>query len=185
LKRKYIYNISSANAEAHSDRQRITGLFLLAKMIEIQLTKGMVAIVDDDCPLHILEKKWQYHPNGYAQGKGPKINGKQSLLYMHRVIMDAPKGFEVDHINNNRLDNRKENLRICTSSQNKMNTKYKNKAGYRGVSINCSGKYRALIRFDGKNIHLGVFITAKEAAIAYNEAAVKYHGEFANLNKID
>ena len=155
-------------------------------MIEIRLTQGKVALVDDDCPIHILEMKWHCSSFGYARHTINYSNAKKEVVYLHRLIIDAKKGMQVDHINQDKLDNRKENLRLCNFSQNQANTSHrKNKSGYRGVSLKKSGRYISLIRFDNKTIYLGLFPTAKEAAIAYNEAAVKYHGEFANLNKID
>lgn len=155
-------------------------------MIEIKLTQGKVAIVDDDCPIDILKMKW-YYGSKYAV-RNMNIGGKIIKIILHRLILDAPKGMQVDHINGNRLDNRRENLRICTQAENCKNRKESknNTSGYKGVSI-CSQtkKYKAVIQLNRKKIFLGRFKTAKEAAIAYNEAAVKYHGEFANLNKID
>jgi hypothetical protein len=97
--------------------------------------------------------------------------------------MGFPKGF-VDHKNGNSLDNRKENLRLCTIQQNSFNRKPKNgklKVFYLNKSSN---KYSAQIGFNNKKIYLGQFKSKEEAAKAYNEAAIKYFGEFACLNKI-
>ena len=102
--------------------------------------------------------------------------------------MKPEKGYVIDHIDGNSLNNQKNNLRICTQSQNCSNQKIgkSNTSGYKGVSYNKGqGKYNSRIRFNKKLIHLGYFVNLKDAARAYNEAAVKYHGEFANLNKID
>jgi hypothetical protein len=156
-------------------------------MIEIQLTKGMVAIVDDDCPIEILEYKWQYHPKGYAK-RISTLKGKKTGIFMHREIIGANKNEQVDHVNGDKLDNRKCNLRLCTNSQNQSNRKIskKNTSGFKGVQPHVrNGKMVARITVNKKNIYLGLFDSAKDAAIAYNEAAIKYHGEFANLNKID
>lgn len=161
--------------------------FFCLYMKEIQLSKGKIAIVDDNCAIEILERNWHYHNRGYA-GTNVIKNGKRGIILMHRVIMDAPKGVEVDHVNGNKLDNRKENLRLCTHAQNMQNKKiYKsNIQGFKGLTfIKGTGNIRARINKNGKEINLGMFATAEEAAKAYNEAAIKYFGEFANLNKID
>lgn len=106
---------------------------------------------------------------------------------VHRTIMNASNGMLVDHINHNKLDNRKTNLRICTNQQNQMNRK-SNKVGtskYKGVSFDKTfGKWRAAIMFNKKYIHIGRFMCEHEAAKAYNERAKKLFGEFAYLNDI-
>jgi hypothetical protein len=92
---------------------------------------------------------------------------------------------EVDHINHNGLDNRRINLRIATARQNKQNTKIQksNTSGYKGVTKDRT-KWRAMIRISGKRVHLGMFDDKRDAAIAYNRAAIKYHGDFACINDI-
>lgn len=104
-------------------------------------------------------------------------------LHLHRLIVD----FEiVDHINRNRLDNRKANLRSATHGQNMVNTgpQKRNRSGYKGVYIN-KKSYRVRITSNGKSVYIGTYKTAVEAALAYDEAAKKYHGEFAYLNLPD
>lgn len=103
-------------------------------------------------------------------------------IMMHRLVMgDACVGFVVDHINGDGLDNRRSNLRLCTQRENSRNRRPNN--GYRGVSWKVDvGKWRSRIMVDRKEINLGVFDTAEEAAVAYNEAAIKHFGEFAKLN---
>lgn len=98
--------------------------------------------------------------------------------------MNTPKELDTDHINRNGLDNRKENLRLCTIKQNSYNAKLskRNSSGYKGVSKTWNGKWRARIRVNDIEKHLGVFFTSKEAAQVYDNAAQKYYGEFANLN---
>ena len=111
-------------------------------MKKITLTQGKEAIVDDDDYEMLMEYKWcaQKRITGifYVARSTPKdSSGKQKiLLLMHREITNAPKGMEVDHINGNPLDNRKENLRICTNQQNAMNRgkRSDNTSGYKGVS---------------------------------------------------
>ena len=115
---------------------------------------------------------------------------KEKTVLMHRFIINAPKDMEIDHINGNGLDNRKSNLRICTRSQNAANHKLlsSNKSGYTGVHYANTEKRRkrwvASLRANGKKKIIGRFYTREEAAIVYNEAAIKYHGKFARLNLI-
>jgi hypothetical protein len=120
-----------------------------------------------------------------------KSRGKESL---HRVICGAIKGEYVDHINSNKLDNRFENLRVCTFAQNMQNRdkrKGQNKSSkYKGVyperrNPNLKNIWGARIKVNGKTISLKYYLTEKEAALAYNEAAIRLHGSFASLNIID
>lgn len=109
-----------------------------------------------------------------------------NTLYMHRLIMDVYDEREVDHKNRNCLDNRRENLRIATTSQNRMNRgKFEGSysSPYKGVSQR-GKKWRAQITLDKKVMHIGSFSTELEAARAYNEAATRLHGEFAKLNDL-
>ena len=107
---------------------------------------------------------------------------------MHREILKCPKGLFIDHINRNGLDNRKNNLRVCSKSQNMMNTLIpkNNTSGYKGVSWSKRDKkWMAYIKIKNKFNNLGYFNIKEQAALAYNDAAKKYHGEFARLNKIE
>ena len=146
----------------------------------ITLNHDKETIVDDDDYEFLSQFKWHVIRN-YAK------RGKDGML-MHRVIMGLGKGDqrEVDHINGNRLDNRRCNLRICDSVGNNRNCSMQknNKSGYKGVRYYYKGKWRAEIQIFGRTIHLGCFADKKDAARAYNEAAKKYFGEFARLNVI-
>lgn len=122
---------------------------------------------------------------GYARSRYPRDkNNKQKQINMHRLIMNVtdPK-IQIDHINMNKLDNRKQNLRTCNQSQNQANTlaAKRNKTGFKGVRFK-TGKYEAVIWKD-KQIYLGRYNTAQEAAKVYNKKAKELFGEFANLNK--
>jgi len=103
---------------------------------------------------------------------------------MHKFLMQTPKGMHTDHINGNGLDNRRSNLRVCTPSQNKMNSKtYRtNKSGFKGVSFYKRDRnWSAQITMNFKKVHLGYFSTPGLAHVAYCNAALKLHGEFANF----
>ncbi len=125
---------------------------------------------------------WCVEGTGYVMSRS---GGKP--IKMHRLILSAPKGIYVDHIDGNPLNNTIENLRMCRKQQNEFNTKIRmdNSSGYKGVSFSKSKRlYRAYINRDGKQYFLGYFLTKEEAAVAYNEAAVVLFGEFARLNQI-
>ena len=109
---------------------------------------------------------------------------------MHRTIMKPKDGIDIDHANKNKLDNRRTNLRLCSRSQNLAN-KFdlnKNRSGYKGVSFfkwgNRKKRWVSQIQFRYKTLRIGYFLTPEDAALAYNEAAKEYYGEFARLNNI-
>lgn len=164
----------------------------IVTMKEIPLTHGKVALVDDcDFDRLIAMGKWHFSAYGYAAKNDYVVlkNGKkaQTIIYMHRIIINAPKGTDVDHCDHQRLNNQRSNLRICTRSQNKMNIKGQanNTSGFKGVSWRKDiNKWRARVNVDGKEINLGCFSDKIEAARVYNASALKYHGEFACLNQI-
>jgi len=141
---------------------------------EIQLTKGQVALVDDEDYEKLSTTKWRAVSYGYAIS----IDGEKGLL-MHRVIMNAKKGEIVDHKNHNTSDNRKENLRIVTHAQNMMNRKRNSNCTLPKGVEKVLNRYRACISKDGKKIHLGTYSSISEAAKVYNKKAVELFGEFA------
>lgn len=116
-----------------------------------------------------------------------KKDGEYKTVYAHRMIMDQPKGMVVDHINHNTLDNRRNNLRVCTQSQNAFNRgiQRQNTSGYKGVHYyRKKKKYCAYIDISRKRIHLGYFESAIEAAKKYNETALFFRGEYAYINNV-
>jgi len=151
----------------------------------IPLSGGKVAIVDESDFERISQWKWYASKSGYAVRNSSRRDGPRHAIFMHRVLVDAVKsdGLEVDHINGNKLDNRKSNLRLATHAQNLRNQKTRRttKTGFRGVDFRPNrGKYRARVAVDGKNMHIGTFSTAIEAHAAYSKVAVQVHGAFAN-----
>lgn len=153
-------------------------------MKSIPLTQGKIALVDDEDFQELNKHKWYFH-QGYALRNIPNGFYKQKSLSMHRQIMKNPEGMEIDHKDMNKLNNQKKNLRLCSLEQNIRNRGIKktNTSGYKGVSWNKSkGKWSSKIVFKRKQIHLGDFDDPENAAHAYDNAAVKYHGEFAKLN---
>ena len=156
----------------------------------INLTRGKVAIVDDSDFKFLNQWNWFCNNNGYAVRNEPTgvKKPRQIAILMHRQIIKTPKGMETDHLNHNRLDNRKSNLRVCIKSQNQWHQKVRSggSSKYKGVSVKTkrNKKFCAAIRFLGKVYLLGSFYNEKDAAIAYNKKAKELHGEFALLNNI-
>jgi hypothetical protein len=150
---------------------------------EIELTRGMVALVDDDDFDELNGFLWRACKNGktwYAIA-----NSGKTTITMHREIMGNPKDLVIDHINCDGLDNRRENLRPCSKQENIQRAgAYKtNSSGYKGVTKTfLSKKYSARIKVNNKHFHLGCYNSLEDAARAYDEAAKKYHGKFAFLN---
>lgn len=145
----------------------------------LTLSRGRFAIVDDEDFLALSLLSWCCHKR-YA---GTTLLGERVL--MHRLLLDCPDSLEVDHVNGDPLDNRKSNLRICTREQNSRNKRksYKNTSGYKGVSWHKRDRrWYSQIEHKSKSMHLGCFKNREAAARAYDEAAVKYFGEFARTN---
>lgn len=144
-------------------------------MAEIGLTNGGVALVDDEDFEFLSRFSWYKNSNGYAASHG---------LLMHRLVMGvSDPSIWVDHRNQERLDNRKSNIRKVTSSENQMNSNRRidNTTGFKGVGKRY-GRFYARIQTKEKRIFLGNFGTAEEAAKAYDNAARKYFGEYARVN---
>jgi len=151
-------------------------------MAFIPLTKGAQVTVDE-CDLDFLSQyKWYLGPGGYAARRQGKT------IFMHHYLVDVPTALhQVDHINGDRLDNRKANLRVCARIDNAKNRimNKNNKSGFKGVYFfRPTKKWQSQIKSDTKRIHLGYFNSKEEAAEAYNRAALIHHREFARLNVI-
>jgi len=151
-------------------------------MKEIKLPQGKTTIVDDENYEWLNQWKWHCNTNGYVM-RTVRTNKVRRNIIMHRVILKLNStDVETDHINRNKLDNRRANLRIATRSQNNTNKDARGKSKYLGVYFT-DGKYPcAQVRFNGKKYYLGLFKTEEDAAKAYDKKALELYGEFANLN---
>lgn len=152
----------------------------------IGLTQGKEAIVSEQDFEELSRWLWRYHNDGYAC-RMERINGKIKTIYMHRQIMNPSDDLHIDHINHDRLDNRRENLRICTNAENRRNQRRSkaNTSGYKGVTWDKKfDKWKAQIGFEGKQIFISYSDDKHEAARKYNEKAVELFGEYARLNEI-
>lgn len=154
-------------------------------MKEIQLNAGMAAIIDDDDFDAVSQFKWYWGFKGYV-GSPIKNGKKRTTVYLARLVMNAPSGAMVDHVNHNTLDNRKENLRLVSSGQNQANRIIdKNRkiktSKYKGVNWHkFSRKWHAQIA--GR--YIGLFESETDAARAYNLAALERFGQYAFLNPV-
>jgi hypothetical protein len=157
----------------------------------IKISKGMEVIVDDDDYDALSKYKWFYSTTGYAARTVylGRENGKEikKNVKMHREILSAAPSSIVDHIDGNPLNNTRSNLRIATPAENVRN-KRKNgtkKTKYKGVYLRPeNGTWRVKIEKNGKQYNIGHFSSEREAAIAYNKAALEMFGEFAKLNEV-
>lgn len=155
-------------------------------MKAIELTRGMVALVDDEDFETLNQFEWQAlfskHGKCYYAVRSEWLAGQNraKTIYMHRQILNAKPGQRVDHKSRASLDNRRENLRFCTHAQNMANSKlgHRNKSGFKGVFRN-HGKWQAAIATK----YIGLFNSPAEAANAYDLAAIAKYGQFACTNK--
>lgn len=149
----------------------------------IMLNNCCVALVDDEDYEWLAVYRWRIHKK---QAPYAVMKIKKELVFMHHLISPPPDGLEVDHKNRNGLDNRRENLRHASRSQNACNRKAWGRSRMKGVywaSWGPSGrKWRAKLTFEGRSIHLGYFDSDQDAGRAYDKAASYYFGEFALLN---
>jgi hypothetical protein len=151
---------------------------------QIPLQNGTCALVDDDDYDRLHRFPWFLSGTGYAVGLVP-VNGRFEPVYLHRLILNAGPDRQVDHVNGNKLDNRRCNLRLATPQQNSQNKRVSplSATHLKGVGWHkrrC--KYHARIQLQGMRCHLGFFEDAESAALAYDAAARTLFGEFAVCN---
>lgn len=138
------------------------------------------AVVDASDFDAIKNIAWTVDARGYVVGRPPNSVRPVTL---HSLLMQVDTGMVADHINGDRRDNRRKNLRVCSQKENARNAASKNAlSGFKGVSCTPNGKWRARIMVDGKEVNLGRFVTKEEAGAAYNRAAIEHFGEYARLN---
>lgn len=156
-------------------------------MGHLTTTNGVKVLVDDDLVDYLSQWGWYYYARRGVWGCGAVKRNHDNMLLADIIKCNDPSdGLLVDHIDRNPLDNRRENLRLATKSQNAANRRLfrNNKSGYKGVK--CAGglarPWRCTIMVDGVHHSLGRFATKEEAARRYDEAALFFHGEYACTN---
>ena len=157
-------------------------------MKEIPLTRGKVAIVDDEDYEELSIVKWHYNHWGYAMRNVTPGGKKRTKIQMHIAILGKIEGFEIDHKDGNGLNNRRENLRHVTHTQNTQNkAPYKKTSSrYKGVSWNkWANKWVSTIVIDGKYYYLGYYKSERDAAWVYNVWAESFFGEYTRLNVLE
>lgn len=157
--------------------------------MEVKLKNNHTLLIDDADWNLVKNFKWTAHkkpPNNcYYAIATDYSSGKKKTIYLHNLLINKPSAFTIDHINGDGLDNRRQNIRLATKSQNAGNQKLRanNKTGFKGVCFHKQHKlYMATIKVNYKGIHLGYFKTPESAAKAYDKAAIKHFGKFAKLN---
>lgn len=149
-------------------------------MKTISLKCGRVAIVDDVDFDRVQSYGW------YFSGRYVMARSNMKIIYLHKVILNAPKGQQVDHANRDTLDNRRSNLRFCTGSQNSANSSSRRGvSGFRGVFRSPKNKlnpWTTCIQVQNRRMFIGAFGTADAAAKAYDQKAKEHFGPFAMLN---
>lgn len=161
---------------------------MLGDVAEISISNGLCVVVDQSDFDWLNQWKW-CALGGSGEGcSGPYAarflpGFPRGVVRMHRLIIDAPNGIFVDHINRDTLDNRRRNLRLCTKGENGQNVAARSLSGFKGVSqIRSEDRWRAQIKFNRRFISLGRFSNPDEAARAYDLAALRYFGPEAALN---
>jgi hypothetical protein len=154
---------------------------------EIPIGQGRVTLVDQIDFEQLGHHEWFLSKTGYVVGRVPH-NRTYALIYLHRLILDAPAGQQVDHINGDPLDNRRKNLRLATPQQNGQNRRVSllSETRLKGVGWHKDRrKYHARIQLQGIRVHLGFFTDVEVAAMMYDAAARALFGPYALCNYPD
>jgi hypothetical protein len=155
---------------------------------KIDISEGYFTLVEPRDYYRIRRFKWCVWGTGskfYAARVMVIGPGKTKIMYLHRQLLNAPKGVLVDHRNRDPLDNRRQNLRFATHSENVQNRGKRKNTTSKFIGVwfrKVNGKWESRITHKDKKIYIGTFDSEIDAAKAYDEAARKYHGEFARLN---
>lgn len=151
--------------------------------IRIDLGRGMYALADAADAEALSSHKWTAQKSSGSNLVYAVCKQDGRRIFMHRYLLSPRSDLSVDHVNGDGLDNRRENIRICSHAENMRNRRHSRRAAcaYKGVCRN-RRKYRAQIRHEGVKYHLGVFDDQESAAKAYDIAAIRLHGEFARTN---
>lgn len=155
-------------------------------------THGYLKLLIDDQDYHIIDGKALLinksdKGNLYVKIRYVDPEHPRKKFFLHRLILGiSDRSIYIDHKDGNPLNNQRSNLRICTASQNSMNRTHTvvNLNSLKGVSKNGPNRYSATVRVKGVTHYGGLFKNKYAAAIKYNELAIRYHGEFANLNPV-
>jgi hypothetical protein len=159
-------------------------------MIELPLSTGDVALIDD-VDAELAQLHWWLNSRGYVTAK-TRSPYRRRLIRLHRAVMERatgrrlPSSVDVDHIDGNKLNCTRDNLRPATRQQNQANRDASRGRPYKGVyrSQTPGPRWVAKITVDGEQKYLGSFSTPEAAARAYNRACLKHFGEYARLNQI-
>ena len=155
-------------------------------MKEVELTRGYVAVVDDEDFERIAASKWSVlltPTSGYAVRNAPTVDGVRGMIWMHHEIMGSPTAERLDHVNGNGLDNRRCNLRQASKAENGRNRRINanNTSGFKGV-VRHGAKWKAQTSDADGRVYLGLHETKIAAARAYDDFARSRFGSFAALN---
>ena len=159
--------------------------------LEIPLTRGQVALIDECDAFQVAPFKWfalwASRSKTYYAAREQSMDDRTRVIPMHRWIIGIEDlSVEIDHWNHIGTDNRRSNLRICTHQQNVCNRRgWNSSSAYKGIRYRSNRKWEARIRVNGKELYLGQFSEEAHAAEAYNRAATAHFGEFAYLNKAE
>lgn len=152
-------------------------------MKQLQLTQGKVVMLDDEDFALVSKYSWCVSRKAYNNYAVVRREGNK-IIYLHRLLMNTPQDQVVDHIDGNDLNCQRSNMRNCTRAQNAQNQK--TRAGYKGVSWDSiNKKYKSYIKVKGRQLFLGRFVKASDAAKVYNDAALYHFKAFASLNVLE
>ncbi len=156
--------------------------------IKIPLSQGKVALIDGLDWGVVRKYTWYAQRQGdrfYAVAKVLREDGKREAIMMHRLLLNlSDRSILTNHIDGDGLNNTRANLRTCTATENRHNSRNRsdNTSGLKGVTRDCgTGKWKARIKRDGRTKNLGLFASREEAHAAYCQAATKLYGQFANF----